>query len=118
MAACRSFFVTADLELTTRMDALNAGAIDFLTKRSISRSSRRASRISPRCRSAEAPQRKTQSGLVDSTEALREQECEIIQRITLAAGYKDPQAAQQAHAGRRLFRSDLRGPPGCRRLLA
>ena len=89
-------FVTADLDLTTRMDALNAGAIDFLTKPVDFQEFK--ARVQNIAALAEARRRHTESlqgGQIQSTDALREQECEIIQRITLAAGYKDPQAAQQ-----------------------
>ncbi len=89
-------FVTADQELTTRMDALNAGAIDFLTKpvdfhEFKARVQNIAALAEARHRHAES----LQTGQAGGTDAFREQEREIIQRITLAAGYKDPQAAQQ-----------------------
>ncbi|HWU62918.1 MAG TPA: HD domain-containing phosphohydrolase [Ensifer sp.] len=89
-------FVTADHELTTRMDALNAGAIDFLTKpvdfqEFKARVQNIAALAEARRRHAENLHGTTSEG----TDALREQACEIIQRITLAAGYKEPQAAQQ-----------------------
>ena len=89
-------FVTADHELTTRMDALNAGAIDFLTKPVDFQEFK--ARVQNIAALAEARRRHTESlqgGHMQSADALREQECEIIQRITLASGYKDPQAAQQ-----------------------
>ncbi len=89
-------FITADLELTTRMDALNAGAIDFLTKPVDFQEFK--ARVQNIAALAEARRRHAESVGVDrasNPEAVREHECEIIQRITLAAGYKDPQAAQQ-----------------------
>ncbi|MCD2174480.1 HD domain-containing phosphohydrolase [Rhizobium sp. C4] len=89
-------FITADHEMTTRMDALNAGAIDFLTK-PVDFYEFKA-RVQNIAALAEAQRRHAESlsgGQMQGSDALRDQECEIIQRITLAAGYKDPQAAQQ-----------------------
>ncbi len=89
-------FVTADLDLTTRMDALNAGAIDFLTKPVDFQEFK--ARVQNIAALADARRRHSESlhaGQSAGAESLREQEREIIQRITLAAGYKDPQAAQQ-----------------------
>ncbi len=89
-------FVTADHELTTRMDALNAGAIDFLTKPVDFQEFK--ARVQNIAALAEARRRHSESigaNGAGNENAVREHECEIIQRITLAAGYKDPQAAQQ-----------------------
>lgn len=89
-------FVTADHDLTTRMDALNAGAIDFLTKPVDFQEFK--ARVQNIAALAEARRRHAESLQAErrgDADLLREQECEIIQRITLAAGYKDPQAAQQ-----------------------
>lgn len=89
-------FITADLELTTRMDALNAGAIDFLTKPvDFQEFKARVQNIAALAEARRRHAESLQDEEVSTAEALREQECEIIQRITLAAGYKDPLAAQQ-----------------------
>ncbi len=90
--------VTADLDPSTRMEALNAGAIDFLTKP-----------INPlefqaRMRNLSALV-DARNKLADKTEWLRnevdkalkemrEREEEIINRLTIAASYKDHDTAQ------------------------
>jgi putative two-component system response regulator len=86
-------FVTADLDMTTRMDALNAGAIDFLTKpvdfqEFKARVQNIAALAEARRKHAESLSAPAAAGMG----TIREQEREIIQRITLAAGYKDPHA--------------------------
>lgn len=104
-------FVTGDTDLTTRMDAINAGAIDFLTKpvdfnEFKARVQNIASLADARRRHADqlADLGAIQAGTeADSDEAiwsgrgaveLREREREIIHRMTLAIGYKDAQAAR------------------------
>lgn len=82
-------FITADHELTTRMDALNAGAIDFLTK-PVDFLEFKA-RVQNIVSLAEVRQK--HAGTAGDAD-MREQEREIIQRITVAAGYKDPDAAR------------------------
>lgn len=82
-------FITADHEQTTRMDALNAGAIDFLTK-PVNFLDFKA-RVQNIVSLAEARQKHANfAGVSDAYE----QEREIIQRITVATGYKDPDAAR------------------------
>ena len=104
-------FVTADTDLTTRMDAINAGAIDFLTKpvdfaEFKARVQNIASLADARRKHAHqladlgtiqanmsaAGDEETWSG--PSVIELREREREIIHRMTLAIGYKDAQAAR------------------------
>lgn len=103
-------FVTADTEVETRMDALNAGAIDFLTK-PIDVQEFRA-RVQNIAALAEMRKRHAvmmdliQEGsnvvagprpttITDSLAMVRDSEREIIERIALAAGYKEPAAARQ-----------------------
>lgn len=98
-------FITADLDVATRMDALNAGAIDFLTKpvefqEFKARVQNIAALAEARRRHAESVSSLRASALGEGTPSLApdldellEQEREIIQRITLAAGYKEPDAA-------------------------
>jgi putative two-component system response regulator len=98
-------FVTADREVETRMLALNAGAIDFLTK-PVNPMEFQA-RIRNLAALADA-----RNKLADKAEwlrvevdkavrELREREQEIIYRLTLATGYKD------AETGRHTLRVGL-----------
>ncbi|MDQ0456884.1 HD domain-containing phosphohydrolase [Rhizobium paknamense] len=91
-------FITADKDMTTRMAALNAGAIDFLTK-PVNPVEFHA-RIQNIVSLAEARRQ-----LADQAEWLRREvekavselrlrEQEIIERLTLAAGYKDPETSR------------------------
>lgn len=95
-------FITADLDVATRMDALNAGAIDFLTKpvdfqEFKARVQNIAALAGARQRHAEATTRQAVKfganapALAPELDDIRDWECEIIQRITLAAGYKEPE---------------------------
>lgn len=91
-------FVTGDRDMTTRMAALDAGAIDFLTKPvdpvefharmhnivSLSRARRQLAD------QAEWLRREVERAVGE----LREREQEIIYRLTLAANYKDPDVAR------------------------
>lgn len=90
-------FVTADTDQATRMEALNAGAIDFLMKpvnplefnarvHNIVNLARARSELQKRAEWLRTEVEKT-------VKELREREEEIIQRLTLAAGYKDPDTA-------------------------
>lgn len=91
-------FVTADTDMTTRMEALNAGAIDFLTKpvNPVEFQARVQNIVSlADARRKLADQAEWLRREVDKAVAqLREREQEIIHRLTLAAGYKDPDAAR------------------------
>jgi len=91
-------FVTADTDMTTRMEALNAGAIDFLTKpiNPIEFQARVQNIVSlAEARRKLADQAAWLRREVDKAVAqLREREEEIIHRLTLAAGYKDPDTAR------------------------
>jgi Response regulator containing a CheY-like receiver domain and an HD-GYP domain len=91
-------FVTADTDMTTRMEALNAGAIDFLTKpvNPVEFQARVQNIVSlADARRKLADQAEWLRREVDKAVAqLREREQEIIQRLTLAAGYKDPETAR------------------------
>lgn len=91
-------FVTADKDMTTRMAALNAGAIDFLTKpvnpvEFIARVQNIVSLAEARRQLADRAEWLRQE--VDkAVRELRSREEEIIHRLTLAAGYKDPDTAR------------------------
>lgn len=104
-------FITADPDLATRMDALNAGAIDFLTKpvdfqefkarvqniAALAEARREhASQISKlRALHAQMADAAFEDTDIDrSVIELREREREIIHRLTLAAGYKDARTAK------------------------
>jgi putative two-component system response regulator len=91
-------FVTVDTDLATRMAALNAGAIDFLTKPI--NPLEFTARIRNLVALADA-----RNKLADKAEwlrmevdkavgELRAREEEIIYRLTLAAGYKDPETGR------------------------
>ncbi|MFA7416399.1 MAG: HD domain-containing phosphohydrolase [Rhizobium sp.] len=91
-------FVTADKDMTTRMAALNAGAIDFLTKpvNPVEFQARVQNIVSlARARRQLADQAEWLRREVDrAVGELRQREQEIIQRLTLAAGYKDPDTSR------------------------
>jgi putative two-component system response regulator len=87
-------FVTADTDLTTRMSALDAGAIDFLTK-PINPAELKL-RLRNLAALADARNKLTDRAawlheeVEKAVKELREREQEIIYRLTLAASYKDP----------------------------
>ena len=88
-------FVTADTDTDIRMAALNAGAIDFLTKPvnplEFTARLRNLAALAD-ARNKLADQAAWLRSEVDKAVAdLREREQEIIHRLTLAAGYKDPE---------------------------
>lgn len=91
-------FVTADTDMTTRMEALDAGAIDFLTKpvNPVEFHTRVQNIVSlAEARRKLADQAEWLRREVDKAVGqLREREQEIIHRLTLAAGYKDPETAR------------------------
>ena len=91
-------FVTADKDMTTRMAALNAGAIDFLTKpiNPVEFQARVQNIVSlARARRQLADQAEWLRREVDrAVIELRQREQEIIHRLTLAAGYKDPETSR------------------------
>lgn len=91
-------FVTANTDMTTRMEALNAGAIDFLTKpvNPLEFQARVQNIVSlAEARRKLADQAEWLRREVDKAVfQLREREQEIIHRLTLAAGYKDPDTAR------------------------
>ncbi|MBR0557140.1 response regulator [Ciceribacter sp. L1K23] len=97
-AAVPVIFITADTDMTTRMEALNAGAIDFLTKpvnpvEFHARVHNIVSLADARRKLADQAEwlrREVDKAVVQ----LREREQEIIHRLTLAAGYKDPETAR------------------------
>jgi putative two-component system response regulator len=91
-------FITADKDMTTRMAALNAGAIDFLTKpvnpvefqvriHNIVNLTIARRQLADQ---AEWLRREVEKAVQE----LRLREQEIIERLTLAAGYKDPETAR------------------------
>lgn len=97
-AAVPVVFVTADRDMTTRMAALNAGAIDFLTKpvdpiEFMARMQNIVSLAEARRQLAERAEWLHQE-VEKAVRELREREEEIIHRLTLAAGYKDPDTAR------------------------
>ncbi len=91
-------FVTADKDMTTRMAALNAGAIDFLTKpvNPVEFQARVQNIVSlaearrQLANQAENLRREVERAVGE----LRLREREIIHRLTLAAGYKDPETSR------------------------
>lgn len=91
-------FVTADKDMTTRMAALNAGAIDFLTKpiNPVEFQARVQNIVSlSRARRQLADQAEWLRREVDrAVGELRLREQEIIHRLTVAAGYKDPETSR------------------------
>ncbi len=91
-------FITADKDMTTRMAALNAGAIDFLTKpvNPVEFQARLQNIVSlTMARRQLADQAEWLRQEVEkAVQALRLREQEIIERLTLAAGYKDPETAR------------------------
>lgn len=91
-------FVTADDDMTTRMAALNAGAIDFLTKpvNPVEFQARVHNIVSlTTARKQLADQAEWLRREVDrAVGELRLREQEIIHRLTLAAGYKDPETSR------------------------
>lgn len=91
-------FVTADTDTDIRMAALNAGAIDFLTKpvhplEFTARVRNLAALTDARNKLADQAQW-LRSEVDKAVKELREREQEIIHRLTLAAGYKDPETGQ------------------------
>ncbi|MGV8939713.1 MAG: HD-GYP domain-containing protein [Allorhizobium sp.] len=91
-------FITADKDMTTRMAALNAGAIDFLTKpvNPVEFHARVQNIVSlAEARRQLANQAEQLRLEVDrAVGELRLREREIIHRLTLAAGYKDPETSR------------------------
>jgi putative two-component system response regulator len=89
--------VTADTDIETRMAALNAGAIDFLTKpinplEFRARLKNLAALVEARSKLAERAdwlKREVDQAVAD----IREREEEIIHRLTVAASYKDSETA-------------------------
>ncbi|MGA1802547.1 HD domain-containing phosphohydrolase [Rhizobium sp. HT1-10] len=90
--------VTVDTDMQTRMTALNAGAIDFLNKpvnplefearmRNLVALSEARAQLANK---AEWLRREVEKAVAD----LREREREIIDRLTIAASYKDPETAR------------------------
>lgn len=88
-------FVTADKELTTRMDALDAGAIDFLTKPvnpvEFHQRVQNIVALADARRKLAIQAEVMREELAFAMEGMREREEEIIRRLTLAASYKDPE---------------------------
>ncbi|MFK0335351.1 HD domain-containing phosphohydrolase [Rhizobium sp. NPDC090275] len=90
--------VTADTDLEIRMAALNAGAIDFLTKpvnpiEFIARMKNLVALTDARNKLADQATW-LQTEVDKAVLKIREREEEIIDRLTLAAGYKDPETAK------------------------
>ena len=90
--------VTADTDTQTRMEALDAGAIDFLTKpvnplefkariRNLVALTDARNKLADK---ADWLRREVEA----ATRELRDREEEIIYRLTLAAGYKDPETGR------------------------
>lgn len=97
-AAVPVVFVTADKDMATRMAALNAGAIDFLTKpvdpiEFMARMQNIVSLAEARRQLAQRAEWLRQE-VEKAVHELRAREEEIIHRLTLAAGYKDPDTAR------------------------
>lgn len=90
--------VTADTDSETRMSALNAGAIDFLTKpvNPLEFAARMKNLVAlTEARTMLASKADWLRCAVEKAVAdLREREKEIIDRLTLAASYKDPETAR------------------------
>lgn len=91
-------FVTADGDMATRMAALDAGAIDFITKpvdptEFLARMQNIVSLAEARRQLAERAER-LRLDMDKAMRELREREEEIIHRLTLASGYKDPATAR------------------------
>lgn len=91
-------FITADKDMTTRMAALNAGAIDFITKpvNPVEFNARLHNIVSltvARRQLANQAEWLRQE-VENAVQALRLREQEIIERLTLAAGYKDPETSR------------------------
>lgn len=91
-------FVTADTEMAIRMAALDAGAIDFLTKpvnpgEFKLRVRNLAALVEARNRLADKAQWLREE-VEKAVAEIREREQEIIYRLTLAAGYKDPETGR------------------------
>jgi len=104
-------FITADSDLATRMDALNAGAIDFLTKpvdfqefkarvQNIAALAEARREHASQILKLQALHAQMADAALDDPDIgrsvieLREREREIINRLTLAAGYKDTRSAK------------------------
>lgn len=90
--------VTADTDAETRMAALNAGAIDFLTKpinplEFKARIRNLAALTDARNKLADKAAWLRRE-IDDATAELRQREEEIIHRLTLAAGYREPETAR------------------------
>ena len=90
--------VTADTDTQTRMAALNAGAIDFLTKpvnplefkariKNLAALTDARNKLSDKANWLRAE-------INNATAELREREEEIIHRLTLAAGYREPETVK------------------------
>ncbi|WP_313606747.1 HD domain-containing phosphohydrolase [Rhizobium sp.] len=91
-------FVTADTDLATRMAALDAGAVDFLNKPVNPTEFKLRIRNLAALADARNKLADRASWLREEVEKavseLREREREIIYRLTLAAGYKDPETGR------------------------
>ncbi|MCM2291520.1 response regulator [Allorhizobium sp. BGMRC 0089] len=91
-------FITADHDMTTRMAALNAGAIDFITKpvNPVEFHARIHNIVSlTEARRQLADQADWLHREVErAMHELREREREIVERLTLAAGYKNPETVR------------------------
>lgn len=90
--------VTADTDPSTRMDALNAGAIDFLTKpinplEFQARMRNLSALVDARNKLADKADWLRQE-VEKALREMREREEEIINRLTIAASYKDHDTAQ------------------------
>ena len=93
-------FITADKELTTRMDALDAGAIDFLTKPvNPVEFHQRVQNIVSLADARKELQEQTvmlRKEFDWAFKLIRDREEEIIHHLTLAANYKDPENAEHS----------------------
>jgi putative two-component system response regulator len=91
-------FITADKDMTTRMAALNAGAIDFLTKpvNPVEFQARLHNIVSLTIARRQLADHSEwlRKEVERAVHALRLREQEIIERLTLAAGYKDPETSR------------------------
>ncbi|MBP1851346.1 response regulator [Rhizobium halophytocola] len=94
-------FVTADTDQTTRMDALNIGAIDFLTKPvHPAEFQTRVNNIVGLTRARHKLAAEVDGphhDVDDAVAQLRQREEEIVRRLSLAAYYKDPERGR--HSG-------------------
>ncbi len=91
-------FVTADTDTTTRMSALNAGAIDFLTKpvnplEFQARVRNLIALVEARNKLADRAEW-LRTEVEKAVREIREREEEIIERLMIAASYKDTETAR------------------------